>query len=128
MRRPRLIWAAAFVLLLAVEICIALFVHDDFVRPYIGDVLAVITVYCGVRIVFPIRLRWLSAAVLVLALCVELVQLTGLASLFGEGSFMAVLLGSVFDWRDMLCYGIGGAVCATIDLIMYTRRCKNDKL
>ncbi|MBQ8196302.1 MAG: DUF2809 domain-containing protein, partial [Oscillospiraceae bacterium] len=97
------------------------------VRPYIGDVLAVVTVYCGARIVFPQRFRWLSAAVLALAVCVELVQLTDISSLFGEGSFMAILLGSTFDVHDLLCYAIGGMICAICDILIFIRRkAKND--
>ncbi len=121
-----LIWAAAFLVLLAAEVCIALFVHDDFVRPYLGDVLAVVTVYCGARIVFPQRFAWLSGAVLVLAAGVELLQLTELSSLFGEGSFMSILLGSVFDPKDLLCYFIGGLFCFAIDLLMFLRRRKKN--
>lgn len=120
-------WSAAFLVLLGIEVCIALFVHDSFVRPYIGDVLAVVTVYCGARIVFPQRFRWLSAAVLALAVCVELVQLTELSSLFGEGSFMAILLGSTFDVHDLLCYAVGGIVCLVCDILIFIRRkAKND--
>lgn len=125
--KQRIIWAAVFLGLLGVEVCIALFVHDSFVRPYIGDVLAVVTVYCGARTVFPQRFRWLSVAVLVLAVCVELVQLTDFSSLFGDGSFMAVLLGSTFDPHDLLCYAIGGIVCVICDILIFIRReSKND--
>lgn len=128
-KKLRLIYAAAFLLLLCTEVCIALFVHDDFVRPYIGDVLAVITVYCGGRVIFPQRFAFLSAAVMLLALCVELLQLTELSSLFGKGSFMAVLLGATFDPHDLICYGAGGAVCVICDIFMFYRKGKkNDKL
>ena len=127
MTRQRIMWSVAFLVLLGIEVCIALFVHDSFVRPYIGDVLAVVTVYCGARIVFPQRFRWLSAAVLALAVCVELVQLTELSSLFGEGSFMSILLGSTFDVHDLLCYAIGGMICAICDILIFIRRkAKND--
>ncbi len=125
--KQRLLWAAAFFVLLATEVCIALFVHDRFVRPYLGDVLAVVTVYCGARIVFPQRFVWLSAAVMMLAVGVELLQLTDFSSLFGEGSFMAVLLGSTFDLHDLLCYAIGGIVCVICDILIFIRRkAKND--
>ncbi len=126
MMKQRLFWAAAFVLLLATEVCIALFVHDSFVRPYLGDVLAVVTVYCGARIVFPQRFRWISVAVMALAVGVELLQLTDFSSLFGEGSFMAVLLGSTFDPHDLLCYAIGGIVCVLSDILILRRKPKND--
>lgn len=125
--KQRFIWAAAFLVLLATEVCIALFVHDSFVRPYLGDVLAVVTVYCGARIVFPQRFRWLSAAVMALAVGVELLQLTDFSALFGEGGFMAILLGSTFDPHDLLCYAIGGTVCMICDVLIFLRRkAKND--
>ena len=117
--KQRFIWLAAFLVLLGTEVCIALFVHDSFVRPYLGDVLAVITVYCGARIVFPQRFRWLSTAVMALALGVELLQLTDLSSVFGEGSFMAILLGSTFDPHDLLCYAVGGMVCIVCDILIF---------
>ena len=36
-------------LLFIVEVMIALFVHDNFVRPYVGDYLVVMLIYCAVR-------------------------------------------------------------------------------
>ncbi|MDE6031460.1 MAG: DUF2809 domain-containing protein, partial [Oscillospiraceae bacterium] len=58
--RKRLLYAAVFAVLFGVEVVIALFVHDRFVRPYLGDVLAVVTVYCGARIIFVNKPRFLS--------------------------------------------------------------------
>lgn len=49
----RIVNSTAFIVLLAVEIFIALFVHDSVVRPYIGDVLVVIVLYFFVRIFLP---------------------------------------------------------------------------
>ena len=109
-QKMRLIYAAVFIIFLAVEVCIALFVHDGFVRPYIGDVLAVVTVYCGARIVFPDKIRLMSLLVFTLAAAVELLQLSDLAEMFGEGSFMAILLGSTFDPVDLLCYAVGAGL------------------
>ena len=46
-KKKRAFYAAAFLILLAIEVLIALFVHDRFVRPYLGDVIVVIVVYPG---------------------------------------------------------------------------------
>lgn len=130
-KRLRIGFGAAFAMLLLTEVLIALFVHDSFVRPYLGDVLAVATVYCAARTVLPVRPAWMSAAVTALAFCIELIQLTDLAALFGEGSFMAILLGSTFDIHDLLCYAVGGAVCAVCDILLRTKireKQKNDQL
>ena len=117
--KRRLIFSAAFAALLTVEVLIALYVHGGFVRAYLGDVLAVIAVYALARAVFPKKPAALSAIVTAFAFAVELVQLTGLASLFGEGSFLAVLAGACFDPLDLLCYLAGGAVCAAADFAIY---------
>ncbi len=121
MKTARLIYIAAFLTFLAIEVCIALFVHDNFVRPYIGDVLAVVTVYCGARIVFPDKIKLLSLAVFAFASIVELVQLTGLSDVFGEGSFLAILLGSTFDPVDLLCYGTGAVIALIWDIFGTTK-------
>ncbi len=41
MKKIRLKYLAVFIILLAAEIVIALYVHDSFVRPYMGDMLVV---------------------------------------------------------------------------------------
>ena len=43
--RQRMGYLAAFVILFLIEAAIALWVHDRFIRPYIGDVLVVVLVY-----------------------------------------------------------------------------------
>ena len=117
--RRRILFAAVFAVLLTVEVLIALFVHDGFVRPFLGDVLAVIAVYALARAAFPKKPAALSAIVTAFAFAVELVQLTGLASLFGEGSFLAILAGACFDPLDLLCYLAGGLVCSAVDFALY---------
>ena len=49
----RLHYGITFLILLMIEVVIAIYVHDDFIRPYIGDVLVVAVVYCFVRIFVP---------------------------------------------------------------------------
>ena len=38
-----------FCSLMAVEVCIALFVHDSFIRPYVGDMLVTLLLCCMAR-------------------------------------------------------------------------------
>lgn len=108
----RLIYAAVFLLLLGAEVCIALFVHDAFVRPYVGDVLVVGTVYSLLRILVPRGRPWLPAGVTLFALLVEVGQAFDLVGLLGLGHirFFRILLGSTFDWADMVCYLVGGGL------------------
>lgn len=65
--KRRICYAAATVLLTIIEVLIALYVHDDFVRPYVGDVLAVIAVYCAVRIFIPVKCKLMPLYVFIFA-------------------------------------------------------------
>ncbi len=95
--------------MLLIEVGIAIFVRDDFVRPYIGDVLAVMVVYAGIRTIWPRGVKWLPAYVFLFAVGVEVSQYVGLVRWLGvqDNRIVSVLLGGVFDLKDVLCYGVG---------------------
>lgn len=105
----RFLYGGASLVLFVVEVLIALFVHDSIIRPYVGDVLVVIVVYCFVRIFIPEKWRLMPFYVFLFAVCVEVLQYFDLVILLGlSGSRLArVVLGSVFDWKDLACYAAG---------------------
>ena len=105
----RMLYFAAFIILMAVETLIALYVHDDFIRPYVGDILVVFVVYCFARIFIPVRVRYLPVYVFIFAAGVEILQYFNLAALLGlEGNrFARIVLGTVADVKDIVCYGAG---------------------
>ena len=119
MKRKRLIYALIFLALLITEICIALFVRDDFVRPYVGDLLVTVLICAFLRIFFPKGLRLLPLYVFFFAVAVELGQYFELVKLLGlaDSSFFSVLFGTTFSWYDLLCYGIGCGLFAVADRI-----------
>ncbi len=114
--KKRLIFGGCALAVLCIEVLIALFVRDRFVRPYLGDVLAVVFVYLGLRTLFPEKPKLLSVIAFGIAAAVEFVQLTDLSGIFGEGSVFSVIVGGTFDVADMLCYFIGGVFCLFCDL------------
>ncbi|MBQ8683921.1 MAG: DUF2809 domain-containing protein [Clostridia bacterium] len=109
----RLSFGIAAILLLLAEVLIALFVHDRFVRPYLGDVLVVILLYCVIRAVKPKGIRRLPLYLLLFAVAVEATQAVGLVRLLGLESsrFLCTLMGTAFSWWDILCYAAGCFVC-----------------
>jgi len=117
-------YALAFLLLLGTEVFIALFVHDRFVRPYLGDVLVVWVIYALLRTLFPTGLPWLPAGVTAFAALVEAGQAFGLVDRLGLGHirFFRVLLGSTFDWADLLCYLAGGGLILLAERLYRARR------
>lgn len=108
-KKLRIRYAIAFIVLLAIEVLIALFVHDRFIRPYIGDVLVVVVLYVAVRIIIPDRCKLLPLYLFLFAAMVECLQYVNLVQLLGveNNPFLRVLIGSVFDLKDILCYGAG---------------------
>lgn len=107
--KKRIIYFGIFLLLLLIEIYIALFIHDRFVRPYVGDVLVVMVLYFLMRIFLPEGCRWLPLFIFVFAVGVEFLQYFNLVELLGlsDNRFMRIVLGSVFDIKDIICYGVG---------------------
>ena len=105
----RLIYFCIFAVLALIEVFIALFVRDNFIRSYIGDVLAVQVVYCFVRIIRPNGLKLLPLYVFLFAVFIEFTQYFHLMRFLGLESYRAVsiALGGTFDWIDILCYATG---------------------
>lgn len=116
-------YLAVAIVLFAIEVLIALFVRDDFVRPYVGDVLAVALVYAGLRAVTPFGLNAALAVTLAIAFVVEIAQALGfLAALgLGDNAVARVVLGGTFDWADLAAYTAGAAIIALIERVRETR-------
>ena len=107
--KKRFGYAIAFLVLLITEILIALFVRDDFIRPYGGDILVTVLICAAVRIVFPTGVRLLPLWVFLFAAAVEIGQYFNFVTLLGLGNiaFFRILLGSTFSLADLLCYAAG---------------------
>ncbi|MBF6640797.1 DUF2809 domain-containing protein [Flavobacterium sp. J49] len=96
-------------LLFVTEVCIALFVHDNFVRPYIGDVLVVILIYCFVKSFLKVSVTKAAIAVLLFAFTVETLQYLAIVEKLGleNNKIAKIVIGTSFSWEDILAYIIG---------------------
>lgn len=112
----RLWYLLLTIIWILIEVLIAKFVHDEFVRPYFGDVLVVFAVYTFVRIFFPQGIKFLPLYVFLFALLIEILQWFHIVDLLGllDNRFLRTLIGGVFDWKDILCYGIGCLILGII--------------
>lgn len=124
MKGKRLVYGALFLVLLATEICIALFIHDAFVRPYLGDVLVTMLLCAFCRIFVPEKVRLLPLYVFIFAAAVETAQYFDFVKLLGleNSRFISVLLGTTFSVYDLLCYGVGCALFVGIDYLIKSSR------
>ena len=109
MKKLRITYAVIFGVLLITEVMIALFVHDDFVRPYIGDVLVTILLCAFCRILIPKGIPALPVFVFLFAAFVELAQYLNLVKWLGleNNAFFSTILGTTFSWPDLICYAVG---------------------
>ena len=108
---------ALAILIFTVEVLIALFVHDDFVRPYLGDFLVVILMYCFIRSFLRLPVLTVAASVLCFAFAIEALQFLNVVEKLGlqESKFARTVLGTSFSWLDLLTYAIGIVVVVWIE-------------
>ena len=97
------------VLILLIEVLIAGNMHDALIRPYGGDFLVVIMIYCFVKAFLSTPVFKTACAVLVFAYIVEFSQYFHLVRVIGLGhSKIALLfLGDHFSVYDLLAYTLG---------------------
>lgn len=105
-------YAAAALALFLVELAIALWVHDSFVRPFVGDVLVVVLIYLVLRSFVPLAPRRLGLGVLMFACTIEFLQAIDYVALLGVAHipWLSVALGRTFSWSDLLAYTAGWAL------------------
>ena len=119
-KKLRIIYGVAFLLIFATEIFIALYVRDDFIRPYVGDMLVTVLICCFVRVLITEKFRVAPLLVFLFSLLVEIGQYFDFVKLLGldNNVFISTLLGRTFSFADIICYGIGCAVFAVLDYII----------
>ncbi len=104
-------------ILFLTEIFIAKFVHNNFVRSYIGDVLVVILLYCFIKSFFKISNNKIAIAVLIFSYTIEILQYFELVKLLDLQNIKIarIVIGTTFSWLDMLCYTVGILLVWLID-------------
>ena len=122
--KKRILYAVATLLLLLIEVIIALYVHDDFIRPYVGDILVVIVIYTFIRIIIPEKCKLIPLYIFIFATGVELLQLANIVEILGvaDNKFLKILIGSVFDIKDIVCYAVGCVILCMYEWVRARRR------
>lgn len=99
----------ASIVLLAIEILIAIYVKDRFIRPYVGDFLVVILLYTMIRTIWNGRVKSVAYSVLVFSFLLEFLQYFKLVDMLGLGhiKLARILIGTSFAWEDLVAYFLG---------------------
>lgn len=116
----RFIYIIIFTLLFATEVLIALFVHDNFVRPFVGDILVVILVCAFLRIFIPKKIKLMPVFATAFAVIIEILQYFDFVKLLGleNNAILSTALGRTFDIKDIICYIIGGTIFFFAELLL----------
>jgi hypothetical protein len=104
-------------LLFITEVLIALYIRDSFIRPYFGDFLVVILLYCMVRSFWNFPVPVIVGGVLALAYLLETLQYFRLVERLnlGNSAIAKTLIGTDFAWGDMLAYTLGGIMILLLE-------------
>jgi hypothetical protein len=104
-------------LLFLIEVLIAAYLNDAFVRPYVGDYLVVILLYCLARSFVNLPVVPLAIGVLLFAYTIEILQYFNLVDRLGlrHSRLAVIVIGSSFEWIDLVAYTLGVATVIAIE-------------
>lgn len=105
------------IIIFMIEVLIALFIDDKFVRPYLGDVLVVILIYCFFKSFLKLPIFSVAIFVLIFSFTIEFLQFFNIVEKLNlEKSKMArTVIGTSFSWIDLLSYIIGIAIVIFVE-------------
>ncbi|GAC1308763.1 MAG: DUF2809 domain-containing protein [Mucilaginibacter sp.] len=111
---------AYFLLALTVfitEVLIGAYMHDALIRPYGGDFLVVILIYCAVKAFFNLPVLQTACYVLIFAYAVEISQYFHLVNLLGlqNSRVVKIILGTSFSVTDLLVYTLGTLLVIVVE-------------
>lgn len=105
-------YLALTIILFITEVLIGVYVRDNFIRPFGGDFLVVILIYCFVKSFFNWPVIKTAIGVLVFSYMVEMLQYFKIVNLLGlkQNLVARIIIGTSFSWVDMACYTAGIAL------------------
>ncbi|WP_395044621.1 DUF2809 domain-containing protein [Flavobacterium sp.] len=95
-----------FTILFITEVLIALYIHDDFIRPFFGDYLVVFLVYCFIMSFINSNKYRIAFGVLVFAFAIEYIQYIDFVSTIGlqKSKLASTIIGTSFSVEDLVIY------------------------
>lgn len=113
-----------FVMLFTVEVFIALYFTDRFIRPFVGDALVVILIHCFVSIFLKTDYRKIALGTFIFACLIEICQYFDYVKLLGleNNRVLATMLGRTFEAADFAAYFIGFLIVLLCEKIFRSRK------
>ena len=112
------------VLLFITEVLIALFLHDNFIRPYVGDYLVVILIYCFCMSFVSAPVWKIALATLLFSYLIETLQYFNLVGMLGlrHSRIANIIIGNSFAWADILAYTLGAFTVVRTEYFLLNKR------
>ncbi|HLP64574.1 DUF2809 domain-containing protein [Flavobacterium sp.] len=109
MKKIKLSYLLVSIALFITEIMIAIYAKDDFIRPLLGDYLAVILLYYLLATFFAVSKTKIALLALAISYVIEGLQYLNILKLLRleDYSILRIVLGTSFSWTDMLAYTLG---------------------
>jgi hypothetical protein len=96
------------ILIFLTEVYIGMYVHDSIVRPYGGDFLVVILIYCFIKSFVNTSVFYTGIGVLLFSFFIEGLQYLNFVDQMGiQNKLARIIIGTSFAWEDILVYILG---------------------
>ena len=107
-----------FIFFFFLEVIIALFIKDNFIRPYFGDYLVIFLVYYFLLSFMNADKNKIALGVLVFAFTVEIIQYFQVLSYFNleKNRILRIVAGNTFSFEDLIIYTL-----AFLTIIFFNR-------
>lgn len=128
LKNSRLFYLLCTIVIFIIEVLIALYIEDKIIRPYVGDILVTILIYCFVRIFIPKGMQLLPLYVFIFACGIEYLQYLNFVEIIGlsDNTIARTVIGTSFSWLDIICYGIGCLVCWLFQVLFERKKLLNN--
>jgi len=105
------------IILFITEVLIAVYMRDAIIRPYGGDFLVVILIYCAVKSFFNTPVIATACYVLLFSYLIEVSQYFHLVTLLGWDHYPVarIVMGTYFSFVDLLSYTLGMLLVVVIE-------------
>ena len=114
------------ILFFCIEVLIALFVNDSFIRPYLGDVLVVILIYCFLKSFLQLPVLTVAIFVLIFSFTIEFLQFINIVEILHleKSKIARTVIGTSFSWIDLLTYIFGIIIVLFVEKYWFKKEIK----
>ncbi|AUG57571.1 ribosomal maturation YjgA family protein [Acetivibrio saccincola] len=121
-------YLAAFFIFLTIEIIIALFIRDNIIRPYVGDILVVILLYTFIKSFIRKPIKFLPLYIFIFSVMVEILQYLNIVEILNiQGNkVLSTIVGATFDIKDIFCYLVGCIILIIWEVHFIDKTCFGD--